>query len=89
MSEPFSFLEQRLRDWPATTGGDALDAAHVSKLMVTAADALAGLRVALERWEAYGCPDCGGDCASANPPVSCCIMRETHDALAALKARPA
>ena len=37
----------------------------------------ARLRDALLRWQNYGCPDCGGDCASANPPVSCCIMRET------------
>ena len=32
-------------------------------------------------WQSYGCPDCGGDCASANPPVSMCIMRETRDTI--------
>jgi rubrerythrin len=41
----------------------------------------ARLRDALLRWQNYGCPDCGGDCASANPPVTCCIMRETAAAL--------
>jgi hypothetical protein len=35
----------------------------------------------LRRWQHYGCPDCGGDCGSANPPVLCCIMQETHAAL--------
>ncbi len=38
----------------------------------------------LLRWQNYGCPDCGGDCSSANPPVSCCIMQETQAALEAL-----
>lgn len=36
----------------------------------------------LRRWESYGCPDCGGDCFSANPPVAMCIMSETRAALA-------
>ena len=35
----------------------------------------------LRQWEGYGCPDCGGDCASANPPISLCIMRETRNAI--------
>lgn len=30
---------------------------------------------ALMWFESRGCPDCGGDCVSANPPVSMCIMR--------------
>lgn len=47
---------------------------------------LAALREALLRWQSYGCPDCGGDCGSANPPVSCCIMEETRAALAATEA---
>lgn len=42
-------------------------------------------RAALQRWQYYGCPDCGGDCASANPPIACCIMRETHEALTSAK----
>ena len=36
---------------------------------------------ALRRWENSGCPDCGGDCSSANPPVACCIIQETRAAL--------
>jgi len=40
----------------------------------------------LERWLHSGCPDCLGDCASANPPVTCCIVRETYDALRSLSA---
>ena len=39
------------------------------------------LEAALRRWQNYGCPDCGGDCGSANPPVACCIMTETREAL--------
>lgn len=45
-------------------------------------------REALNRWQNTGCPDCRGDCGSANPPVNCCIMIETRDALAALDAIP-
>jgi len=40
------------------------------------------LEAALLRWQSYGCPDCSGDCGSANPPVFCCIMQETRAALA-------
>jgi hypothetical protein len=40
------------------------------------------LEAALLRWQSYGCPDCSGDCGSANPPVLCCIMQETRAALA-------
>lgn len=39
------------------------------------------LREALKRWQYSGCPDCSGDCGSANPPVMCCIMEETRAAL--------
>lgn len=39
------------------------------------------LRGALERWLLYGCPDCSGDCSSANPPVAACIMRESIEAI--------
>jgi hypothetical protein len=37
----------------------------------------------LRRWQREGCPDCSGDCASANPPVARCIMQETRAAIAA------
>lgn len=39
------------------------------------------LRAVLSRWQYSGCPDCSGDCGSANPPVMCCIMEETRAAL--------
>ncbi len=42
---------------------------------------VARLRGLLAHWQSYGCPVCGGDCASANPPVTLCIMRETAAAL--------
>jgi predicted S18 family serine protease len=42
---------------------------------------------ALRRWLNSGCPDCGGDCASANPPVALCIMQDTSALLARLEAR--
>lgn len=57
------------------------------KRATTAEAALADARKVIERWQSYGCPDCGGDCASANPPVSCCIMRETHEWLSAHPAK--
>ncbi|MQB00221.1 MAG: hypothetical protein GEU78_08005 [Actinobacteria bacterium] len=40
------------------------------------------LRAALELWRSFGCPVCGGDCASANPPVLSCPMTEARAALA-------
>jgi len=43
-------------------------------------------RDTLSRWQDNGCPGCRGDCGSANPPVSCCIMIQTRDALSALSA---
>lgn len=42
---------------------------------------IAGLKALLRRWYQTGCPDCGGDCASANPPVNCCIVGETMEAI--------
>lgn len=39
------------------------------------------MRAALEFFVTYGCPVCGGDCASANPPVYGCPMRAAHAAL--------
>ena len=39
------------------------------------------VKALLQRWQSEGCPDCSGDCGSANPPVSMCIMQETRDVL--------
>ena len=41
----------------------------------------AALREVLDRWYRTGCPDCRGDCGSANPPVTLCLVRETDAAL--------
>lgn len=57
------------------------DAAEIAKLQAR----IDALVEALKRWEQSGCPDCGGDCASANPPVSLCIMRETSAAIEAAR----
>ena len=37
---------------------------------------------ALRRWMHTGCPNCSGDCGSANPPVMSCIRVETSRLLA-------
>ena len=41
------------------------------------ADQRDALLVVLDRWQSYGCPDCGGDCAGANWSIARCIMAET------------
>ncbi len=59
---------------------DAMEAAEADRDRLAAENAR--LREALQRWQHYGCPDCEGDCGSANPPVVGCIMQETRAALA-------
>ena len=54
----------------------------LARTLQSQAAEIARLRGVLERWRHYGCPDCGGDCGSANPPITCCIMLETAAALA-------
>ena len=39
------------------------------------------LVAALRSFRGFGCPICGGDCASANPPVSNCPMQAAAAAL--------
>lgn len=39
------------------------------------------MREVLNEWLSNGCPHCGGDCASGNPPVSLCIMRRSREAM--------
>lgn len=53
---------------------------------MTPAQQIAALTEALKCWQSYGCPDCHGDCGSANPPVFSCIMQQTSAALAAVQA---
>lgn len=43
---------------------------------------LKALRRALEYLSSFGCPKCGGDCSSANPPMMMCPMLEAKAALA-------
>lgn len=51
-------------------------------------DERAELVGALELFEAYGCPRCLGDCASANPPILVCPMKVAQDALRKAKSLP-
>ena len=55
---------------------------QTADLIETQAREIERLRGVLKRWQCSGCPDCSGDCGSANPPVMCCIMEETRAALA-------
>lgn len=52
----------------------------VANLYAAEADK-ARLSEALRTFESYGCPVCGGDCASANPPVMFCPMQAARVAL--------
>jgi hypothetical protein len=47
---------------------------------------IAEMRRLISAWQFSSCPDCSGDCASANPPVAYCVMRETSAILARLDA---
>jgi hypothetical protein len=49
---------------------------------IAKADALAGW---VEGIIEDGCPVCGGDCSSANPPLAYCPMREAMNDLAAYR----
>jgi len=46
-----------------------------------AQDRIEALETLLQRWYETGCPNCGGDCGSANPPVIGCIVQDTHKLL--------
>lgn len=72
--------------WSHETGGpDALRTPAAAPDLV--AD-VARLREALTLFQSFGCPACGGDCGSANPPVTSCPMGIAHQALAAIKDSP-
>ena len=55
----------------------AADAAEVERLTSENAK----LREALAAFYQFGCPHCGGDCGSANPPVVACPMLAARSAL--------
>lgn len=50
--------------------------------IIRAADELAKN---LDYWTNFGCPICGGDCSSANPPMIVCPIRDATEALAAYR----
>ena len=82
MTDEAKALVERLRtfDW---RGKVRTATAHqAADLIETQAREIERLRGVLKRWQCSGCPDCSGDCGSANPPVMCCIMEETRAALA-------
>lgn len=62
--------------WPNVTH-------YCTPITQPAPDPAQALLDALKRFHEYGCPDCGGDCSSANPPIALCIMRQAHDAITA------
>ena len=67
----------------------AANADHAARVISALdADLLAELVGALQRYYQSGCPDCRGDCGSANPPVSCCLPQEARAILAKLEAKP-
>lgn len=41
---------------------------------------------ALKSYVSFGCPVCGGDCYSANPPQTFCLMKQACDAIARAEA---
>lgn len=60
---------------------------RIEELEAENADLKAKLAKAVEcikYWEISGCPHCYGDCSSANPPVSHCIVQKTYRTLAEL-----
>ena len=57
--------------------------AQLAKLQADGDKLADGVRAAIE----FGCPVCGGDCASANPPVSACPIRDWTQALTEWKDR--
>lgn len=74
--------------WATTRYPDEAEIYHRADLTIRRDDpVLKQVMVALKYWQSQGCPNCSGDCASANPPVTSCPLRETADALAALKER--
>ena len=57
------------------------DYEHDTVVMEEAAARIERLEAALAVFRSCGCPVCGGDCASANPPILNCPMRTEDGAL--------
>lgn len=49
-------------------------------------EALEEAEEALKSWRTFGCPQCGGDCAAANPNPMWCIVKIGESALAKIAA---
>lgn len=77
-----------IKRWQAAGPNRELTWPDHADLVVWLLERLEAAQRVLQCWQCYGCPDCGGDCASANPPVAHCIMQETRAALAALPQEP-
>jgi len=58
---------------------DQLAASEKAEMAAEARNEIA--RKALEFIQSFGCPVCGGDCSSANPPMHGCPMDEISRAL--------
>jgi hypothetical protein len=85
MSETQSDRSQTTIEMPLSDVNDLDEVVHalgIEDRHITPAEAVRSLQTQLETLrgrlaeiQAYGCPVCGGDCASANPPVVMCPMR--------------
>ena len=77
-NEERKVLVERLRGMKSVRYTHVLEA---TAQIVADGKRIAELEALLKRWQHSGCPNCSGDCGSANPPVHCCIMSETSAAL--------
>lgn len=71
-----------LRDYlePNDSGGAGV-CDKAAALITADGERIAALEAALVTFRDYGCPVCGGDCGSANPPVNACPMQMVKAAL--------
>jgi len=69
--------------WNYAYGPSDAERIEALEARVKAADALAEW---VEGIIEDGCPKCGGDCSSANPPVAYCPMQDARNDLAAYRA---
>lgn len=73
-----------------TTSGISFGEADANAHLIAAAPEMyEALKMAVGYLEGMledGCPRCGGDCASANPPIQYCPMKIMHTDLAKAKA---
>jgi hypothetical protein len=70
-----------IKRWQEVTGRDKSWPDH-DYLILWLLERWDEARAALRLFYGYGCPACGGDCGSANPPVNLCPVQAAHRALA-------